>query len=60
VLLTRIARGAESAEYQGALPGQVNQLKLLKQEAIVVYRQFGLEGFFLGLGSRCLWSGAII
>ena len=22
--------------------------------------QFGLEGFFLGLGSRCLWSGAII
>jgi len=58
VLLTRIARGG--GDCQGALPGRVNQLQLLKQEAIVVYRQFGLEGFFLGLGSRCLWSGAII
>ena len=26
----------------------------------MVYRQLGLGGFYLGLGSRCLWSGAII
>ena len=44
----------------GALPGGVNQLKLLQQQAIAVYRQFGPGGFFLGLPSRCLWSGAII
>ncbi len=58
VLLSRIARGG--GECMGALPGGVNQLKLLKQEALVVWRSFGFGGFYLGIGSRCLWSGAII
>ena len=58
VLLSRVARGG--GECMGALPGGVNQLKLLKQEALVVWRSFGFGGFYLGIGSRCLWSGAII
>lgn len=58
VLLTRVARGG--GECAGALPGDVNQLRLLQTEALAIYRNYGPGGFYLGLGSRCLWSGAII
>lgn len=58
VLLSRVARGG--GECQGALPGGVNQLRLLQTEGLAIYRNYGPGGYFLGLGSRCLWSGAII
>ena len=35
-------------------------LALLQTAALSIYRSRGLPGFFLGLPSRCLWSGAII
>jgi len=61
VLLSRVAQGAKDREApQGQLPGSVNQLALLMHEAQSVLREFGFGGFFLGLGSRCIWSGAII
>ena len=53
-----VARGG--GECAGALPGDVNQLRLLQTEALAIYRNYGPGGFYLGLGSRCLWSGAII
>jgi solute carrier family 25 phosphate transporter 3 len=30
------------------------------QVASEIYKEYGLQGFFLGLGSRCVWSGLII
>ena len=53
-------RAHKTAHLSFGPPGRVNQLQLLKQEALVVYREFGVSGFYLGLGSRCVWSGAII
>ncbi len=59
VVLSRVAQGGEAA-LEGQLPGDINQFALIVQQAKAVNRLFGVKGFFLGLPSRCLWSGAII
>ena len=60
VVLSKVAQGDGSAAFVGQLPGKVNQLALLQQAAGVIVRNYGLQGLYLGLPSRCLWSGAII
>ena len=60
VVLSKVAQGDGSKDYVGQLPGKVNQLALLQQAAGVIVRNYGLQGLYLGLPSRCLWSGAII
>jgi len=60
VLLSKVAQGPVDASTEGQLPGAINQLALLMEEARRVVRQFGIGGLYLGIGSRCLWSGAII
>ena len=60
VVLSRVAQGEGSSQLVGKLPGSVNQLALLQTSALSIWRQYGTGGFFLGLPSRCLWSGAII
>ena len=39
---------------------QAHAAALLTTTARGINRQYGFGGFYLGLGSRCLWSGAII
>merc|ERR1712039_740293 len=34
--------------------------KTFLQAGSEIYEEFGLSGFFLGLGSRCVWAGCII
>ena len=60
VVLSRVAKGEGSAQLVGKLPGSVNQLALIRQSAVLIQRELGFSGFYLGLPSRCLWSGAII
>ena len=60
VVLSRIAQGEGSSQQVGKLPGRINQAALLQQAAAEIERKYGLAGFFRGLPSRCLWSGAII
>jgi len=60
VVLSKVAQGDGSRAYVGQLPGRVNQLALLQQAAGAIVRNYGLAGLYLGLPSRCLWSGAII
>ena len=60
VVLSKVAQGDGSKDYVGQLPGGVNQLALLQQAAKTIIRKYGLGGLYLGLPSRCLWSGAII
>merc|ERR1712072_962297 len=60
VVLSKVAQGDGSKDYVGQLPGRVNQLALLQQTAKVIIRKYGIQGLYLGLPSRCLWSGAII
>ena len=57
VVLTRVAQGAKEG---GQLPGSVNQIALIIAEFRSVTYKLGLPGLFTGLGSRCLWSCAII
>jgi len=56
-VLSKISQGGDE---QGELPGAVNQVALLLQETRAIFKRYGIGGFYLGLGSRCLWSGAII
>lgn len=60
VVLSRVAQGEGSSAQVGKLPGSINQLALLRNAAVDIMSELGLGGFFLGLPSRCLWSGAII
>jgi len=60
VVLSRVAQGEGSAAQVGKLPGSVNQLNLIRNAAVDIMSELGMAGFFLGLPSRCLWSGAII
>lgn len=60
VVLSKVAQGDGSRAFVGQLPGSVNQLALLQQAAFTIVRKFGIAGLYLGLPSRCLWSGAII
>jgi solute carrier family 25 phosphate transporter 3 len=61
VVLSKVAQGGGSSKTEeGRLPGNINQVALLQQAARQISRKFGPTGFFLGLPSRCLWSGAII
>ena len=60
VVLSAVAKGAEPGVEQGSLRGKVDQIALLTTTARGINRQYGFGGFYLGLGSRCLWSGAII
>ena len=60
VVLSKVAQGDGSVQEVGRLPGGVNQLALLQQAAGAIIRKYGLQGLYLGLPSRCLWSGAII
>lgn len=60
VVLSKVAQGDGSKDYVGQLPGGVNQLALLQQAAGAIVRKYGVSGLYLGLPSRCLWSGAII
>lgn len=60
VVLSKVAQGDGSSGVVGRLPGGVNQLALLQQAGSAIVRQYGLAGLYLGLPSRCLWSGAII
>ena len=60
VVLSKVAQGDGSKEQVGQLPGSVNQLALLQQAASTILNRYGLRGLYLGLPSRCLWSGAII
>jgi solute carrier family 25 phosphate transporter 3 len=54
VVLSRVAKGAKSG---GDFLSQVGNIF---GEVRAVWTEFGVGGFFLGLGSRCIWSGAII
>ena len=60
VVLSKVAQGEGSSNFVGKLPGTVNQLALLQRTAQSITREYGLAGLYLGLPSRCLWSGAII
>ena len=60
VVLSRVAQGAGSSQQVGNLPGSINQAALIRNAAVDISSEFGLSGFFLGLPSRMLWSGAII
>ena len=41
-------------------PSPTPSLALLDQAAKEIVRKYGVQGLYLGLPSRCLWSGAII
>lgn len=60
VVLSKVAQGDGSKSFVGRLPGSVNQLALLQQKGAEIVRKYGVAGLYLGLPSRCLWSGAII
>ncbi|KAL3917263.1 MAG: hypothetical protein SGPRY_006473 [Prymnesium sp.] len=60
VVLSRVAQGEGSSASVGKLPGKVNQLALLRSAAGEIQSKSGLSGFYRGIGSRCLWSSAII
>ena len=60
VVLSRVAQGEGSSLQVGKLPGSINQLALIRNAAVDIMNIAGMPGFFLGLPSRCLWSGAII
>jgi solute carrier family 25 phosphate transporter 3 len=60
VVLSRVAQGEGPSKVVGKLPGGVNQFALLQQTAKTIVRSYGLAGLYLGLPSRCIWSGAII
>ena len=57
---SQVAQGDGSIQTTGRLPGKVNQLALLQQAAGTIVRKYGIQGLYLGLPSRCIWSGAII
>ena len=60
VVLSKVTQGDGSKTTVGQLPGHVNQIALLQQAAGSIVRKYGVPGLYLGLPSRCLWSGAII
>lgn len=58
VVLSRVAQGAKEATASGN--NFLTQVGNIFSEVRAVWAEFGIGGFFLGLGSRCIWSGAII
>mmetsp|Transcript_12862 Transcript_12862/g.36954 ORF Transcript_12862/g.36954 Transcript_12862/m.36954 type:complete len:195 (+) Transcript_12862:231-815(+) len=61
VILSQVAQSAscETVE-RGVLPGTANKLALLAETGQRLLRTYGPSGLYLGLGSRVVWSGAII
>ncbi len=59
VVLSKVAQGGGDAP-QGELRGPINQVGLILDTARSQLRLYGPGGLYLGLGSRCAWSGAII
>ena len=60
VVLSKVAQGSGGGSQAGQVRGPINQVNLLWGTAQSLWRQFGLSGLYLGIGSRCAWSGVII